>query len=91
MRDAARRVVVLGSTGSIGRQTLEIIAANPDRFEVLALVAGTDERALVRQVAATGARHHGLGGDAAAELAALEEADVVLNAVVGAAGLRASI
>jgi 1-deoxy-D-xylulose-5-phosphate reductoisomerase len=84
-------VVVLGSTGSIGRQALEVIAANPGRFEVLALAAGRDERALAEQVAATGARRHGLGAAAAAELATLDEADVVLNAVVGAAGLPASV
>ena len=35
-----RRVVILGSTGSIGTQALEVIAANPDRFEVVALAAG---------------------------------------------------
>jgi 1-deoxy-D-xylulose-5-phosphate reductoisomerase len=35
-----RRVVILGSTGSIGTQALEVIAANPDRFEVIALAAG---------------------------------------------------
>jgi 1-deoxy-D-xylulose-5-phosphate reductoisomerase len=84
-------VVVLGSTGSIGRQALEVIAANPDRFEVLALVAGRDEAMLDSQVAATGARHGGLGARAAEDLARLEDADVVLNAVVGAAGLRASV
>lgn len=35
-----RRVVILGSTGSIGTQALEVIAANPDRFEVVGLAAG---------------------------------------------------
>src|SRR3954454_12439339 len=34
------RVLVLGSTGSIGTQALEVIAANPDRFEVVGLAAG---------------------------------------------------
>ena len=34
---ARRRILVLGSTGSIGTQTLDVIAANPDRFEVVGL------------------------------------------------------
>jgi len=33
-----RRVIVLGSTGSIGTQAMEVIAAHPDRFEVVALI-----------------------------------------------------
>jgi 1-deoxy-D-xylulose-5-phosphate reductoisomerase len=86
-----RNVVILGSTGSIGRQALDVVAAHPARFKVVGLVAGRNERALVGQAAATGAPHTGLGADAAADLAALPEADVVLNAIVGAAGLRASI
>jgi 1-deoxy-D-xylulose-5-phosphate reductoisomerase len=42
-----RRVVILGSTGSIGTQALEVIAANPDRFEVVALAAGGAHPALL--------------------------------------------
>src|SRR5215213_8764077 len=38
--DMRKRVAVLGSTGSIGTQALEVIAANPERFEVVALAAG---------------------------------------------------
>ena len=38
-----REVVILGSTGSIGRQALEIIEANPDKFRVIAITsAGTN-------------------------------------------------
>ena len=91
MSSHKRRVVVLGSTGSIGRQALDVATAHPDRIEVVGLVAGSDEEALDAQVRATGARHHGLGPAAAAELAALDEADVVLNAIVGCAGLEASV
>ncbi len=86
-----RRVVVLGSTGSIGRQALEVMAAHPDLYRPVALVAGSDAGALQAQVRETGAEHSGLGAEAAAEMSALREADVVLNAVVGAAGLRASV
>ncbi|MDQ4125234.1 MAG: 1-deoxy-D-xylulose-5-phosphate reductoisomerase, partial [Actinomycetota bacterium] len=65
-----RRLVVLGSTGSIGRQALDVAAAHPDLLEVVGLVAGSDEDALAAQVRATGARQHGLGAAAAADLAA---------------------
>jgi 1-deoxy-D-xylulose-5-phosphate reductoisomerase len=86
-----KKVVVLGSTGSIGRQALEVVAAHPAALEVVGLVAGSNERALDAQVRATGAPRAGLGPDAAVEMASLPEADVVLNAIVGCAGLRASV
>jgi 1-deoxy-D-xylulose-5-phosphate reductoisomerase len=86
-----RAVVILGSTGSIGRQAIDVIRAHPGRWNVLGLVAGTDQHVLRHQVEETGARHSGLGEDAAVDLAALPEADVVLNAIVGSAGLRASV
>jgi len=86
-----RRVAILGSTGSIGRQTLEVIRAHPERFEVVGLTAHSSREALQAQAAEFGTARTGLGAEAAEELAAGAEADVVLNAVVGAAGLRASL
>ena len=86
-----RRVAILGSTGSVGRQALDVIEANGDLLKVVALVAGTDEEGLAEQAARFGVQHTGLGERAAEELAQLDEVDVVLNAVVGAAGLRASV
>ena len=86
-----RRIVILGSTGSIGTQALDVVRANPDRFQVVGLVAGSNEVELQRQAKEFGVRHTGLGVGRAEELATLDEADVVLNAIVGAAGLRASI
>lgn len=86
-----KRVVVLGSTGSIGRQTLEVVRANPEELEVFALVAGTGETALKEQAVEFNVGHLGLGEDAAVEMAALDDAEIVVNAIVGAAGLRASI
>ena len=67
------RVVLLGSTGSIGTQALEVIAANPDRFEVIGLAAGgRDVALLAAQVEATGARSVAVADAAAgAELADL--------------------
>src|SRR5439155_20337143 len=47
----ALRVALLGSTGSIGRQAVEVLAANPDRFRVVALAAGRDPRVLAEQAA----------------------------------------
>ncbi len=45
-----RRVVILGSTGSIGVQTLEVVRAHPDRFEVLGLACGSNCDLLYRQI-----------------------------------------
>ena len=86
-----RRVAILGSTGSIGTQALDVIRANPDSLQVVALVAGSNEEALGRQASEFGVANTGLGSKAAEEIAQLEDVDVVLNAVVGAAGLRASV
>ncbi len=46
MSATARRVVILGSTGSVGRQALDVISRLPDRLEVVGLVAGSDAAAL---------------------------------------------
>jgi len=101
------RVLVLGSTGSIGTQALEVIAANPDRFEVVGLAAGGANPELVaRQRAETGVTNVAVasaaaadrlgdvtyvGDDAATHLVENTEADVVLNALVGALGLRPTL
>ncbi len=85
------RVVVLGATGSIGRQAIEVISAHPNDFEIAALSAGSDAGGLESLGRAHGSPPMGLGTDAAVELAQLEDSDVVLNAVVGAAGLKASV
>jgi 1-deoxy-D-xylulose-5-phosphate reductoisomerase len=86
-----RRVLILGSTGSIGRQAVDVARAHPDRIEVVGLVAGSDEAALTRQADELGVTETGLGSEAAEQAAGTIECDVVLNAVVGAAGLRASV
>lgn len=52
---AVKSVSVLGSTGSVGTQTLELLAANPDRYRVIALVAGRNARLLAEQARALGA------------------------------------
>ncbi|MGW4089536.1 1-deoxy-D-xylulose-5-phosphate reductoisomerase [Nocardia sp. NPDC004750] len=100
------RVLLLGSTGSIGTQALEVIAANPDRFEVVGLAArGGNTELLAAQMAATGTRNVAVADPAAAqrldlplggpgavtELVRRTEADVVLNALVGSLGLEPTL
>jgi 1-deoxy-D-xylulose-5-phosphate reductoisomerase len=92
----ARGVVILGSTGSIGTQALDVISRHRDEYRVVALAAGRNTELLERQAAEFGvpADHARACADdpvALAELAAHPDADVVLNAVVGFAGLPATI
>lgn len=96
------KLVILGSTGSIGRQALEVVDAYPDRFEILALIAGSDQDALGEQVARYRPESFGLaaldnharfasGPALLVEAAMHPEADLVLNAVVGSRGLAATL
>ena len=101
------RVLILGSTGSIGTQALEVIAANPDRFEVVGLAAGgANASLLAEQRATTGVANIAVadpravdavgevtfsGPEAATQLVENTEADVVLNALVGALGLKPTL
>jgi 1-deoxy-D-xylulose-5-phosphate reductoisomerase len=64
-----RTIAILGATGSIGRQALEVVAANPD-LRVVALAAGSDADGLVAAARATGAEQLALADPAAAERAA---------------------
>jgi 1-deoxy-D-xylulose-5-phosphate reductoisomerase len=105
-----RTLVILGSTGSVGTQALDVVRRNPDRFRVVGLSAGTNHELLVGQIreflpplvaiadeeAAVDLRERlsGIKGveilvgpDAAETLARDAEADLVLNALVGSAGL----
>jgi 1-deoxy-D-xylulose-5-phosphate reductoisomerase len=102
-----RKVLVLGSTGSIGTQALEVIAASPDRFELVGLAAGgANPDLLARQRAETGVTNIAIaderaaqaigdvsyqGPDALSRLIEDTDADVVLNALVGALGLRPTL
>jgi 1-deoxy-D-xylulose-5-phosphate reductoisomerase len=109
-----RTICILGSTGSIGTQALDVIRRNPDRFRVVGLAAGTSHDLLVGQIREfmpplvaiadeeaaqeLTTRLGSLRGvdilsgpDAAETLARETDADVVLNALVGAAGLGPSL
>lgn len=100
------KVLLLGSTGSIGTQALQVIAANPDRFEIVGLAAGGGSpELLAAQRAETGVSRIAVaneqvgaaldapyrGPDAVNRLVEDTEADVVLNALVGALGLRPTL
>jgi 1-deoxy-D-xylulose-5-phosphate reductoisomerase len=82
-----RRVIVLGSTGSIGVQALDVIRANRDRFQVVGLAAGSNRELVESQATAFGAPHIALGADEASQLVRSVEADVVLNGITGSVGL----
>ncbi|MGB3896300.1 1-deoxy-D-xylulose-5-phosphate reductoisomerase [Mycolicibacter sinensis] len=100
------KVLLLGSTGSIGTQALQVIAANPDRFELVGLAAGGGQpELLAAQCAETGVANFAVadsqvgdaldapyrGPEAVTRLVEDTEADVVLNALVGALGLRPTL
>ncbi len=82
-----KRIALLGATGSIGRQALEIVATHPE-LEVCALASGS--HSLTELAGAHGVRHVQVGGDLTG-LLERSEPDVVLNAVVGFAGLPATL
>ena len=102
-----RRLTILGSTGSVGRQALAVVRAHPDLFDIVGLCANTDEDTLRRQAAefepelvalespdvplADGFGCELLVGPGASEHLAREPVDVVLNGIVGFAGLTATV
>ena len=86
-----RDIVILGSTGSIGTQALDVVRANPDRFRVVGLTAGgSQEQLFEEQVAEFAPAFSGLGEEASTEAAGLA-CDVVLNGITGAVGLRPTV
>lgn len=109
---ARKRIAVLGSTGSIGLQTLDVVRRHGDELEIVALAANTSVADVIAQAHEFKVRHiafgderlqddsrlaqaHvgvsvGFGQQGLLELVRLDEVDVVVNALVGAAGMRAS-
>ncbi|MBR2170255.1 MAG: 1-deoxy-D-xylulose-5-phosphate reductoisomerase [Alistipes sp.] len=108
-----QRLSILGSTGSIGVQTLDIVAENPDLFEVTSLAAGSNWELLARQairfdvdtvVIADTTKYEPLrqalashpikvftGSDSLSQIVRSSEVDVVVNALVGYAGLHPTV
>lgn len=107
-----RKVLLLGSTGSIGTSALKVARELPDRMEIVGLAAQRSVDALVKQVAETGVRQVCVADEAAAkkaraelpdkvkvfagtkglvELVQASDADLVLVAIVGTAGLAPAL
>ena len=102
-----RRIAILGSTGSIGLQALDVVRANPDRFEVVGLSAGRSADTLREQAKEFSPQFAALENGDAADLDGLDcetlvgpgsaqrlaeaDVDVVLNGIVGFAGLAATV
>jgi 1-deoxy-D-xylulose-5-phosphate reductoisomerase len=106
-----KRLLILGATGSIGTQALDVVDRARDEFEIVGLSAGTAHDELIAQARAQGVRRIALSDpDAAARaaeawtagevlagpeglvrLVAESDADLVLNAIVGSAGLGPTI
>ena len=110
-----KRLAILGSTGSVGTSTLDVLARHPGRFEVVALAAGRNDKLLLDQCLAHRPRHAvladadaaerlrarlrergvdtqvGCGAEALERIVALPQVDAVMAAIVGAAGLPATL
>ncbi len=107
-----KKVVVLGSTGSIGESTLKVARDLPERMEIIGLAANRSVDSLAKQIAEFGVQQGCLfdptgldaltsqasdqvtlhtGEEGLVELATLPEADLVLIAIVGVAGLRPAL
>ncbi|HSB53436.1 MAG TPA: 1-deoxy-D-xylulose-5-phosphate reductoisomerase [Gemmatimonadales bacterium] len=88
-------VAILGSTGSIGKSALAVLARQRERFRPIALTAFNNSEALARQTAAWNPKLSALvserGAEVLVEAATHPDVDIVLNAVVGAAGLDATL
>jgi 1-deoxy-D-xylulose-5-phosphate reductoisomerase len=100
----SRGVAILGSTGSIGTTALKVIDRQRERFHVAALTAFTNGALLEEQVRAFSPRYIGLvrngdaehsgwchGEECLVDAATSSGVDIVLNAVVGAVGLKATL
>ena len=86
-----RDVIILGSTGSIGVQALEVVEANPDRFRVVGLAAGRNRELVDEQARRFGVEHVALGAEEAARLVETVDCDVVLNGITGSVGLAPTL
>jgi 1-deoxy-D-xylulose-5-phosphate reductoisomerase len=86
-----QRIIVLGSTGSIGTQALDVIRANPRRFELVGLAAGSNAESLADQAESFRVENTALGAVEAEQLVRDVDADVVLNAITGSIGLGSTL
>lgn len=105
MRNSIKRIAILGSTGSIGQQTLDVVRSFPDRFEVVGLGAGRNATLLRKQIKEFQPRILSLDTDGSRdklsspqhqimspqEIAAHPDVDLVVIAISGKAGLEPTI
>jgi 1-deoxy-D-xylulose-5-phosphate reductoisomerase len=103
MGDSVKRLAVLGSTGSIGRQTLDVVRSLPDRFKIIGLAAGNNTALLKEQVKEFKPEYfyHCKQNDQTEninqryinmeEMASLPEVDTVVVATPGGAGLSPTL
>jgi len=107
MNDTKRRLTILGSTGSVGTQTLDVVRAHRDRFDLVGLSAATNAELLYQQAEEfrpayvalengdpaplDGIAAEKITGPGAAATLAATPTDVVLNGIVGFAGLAATV
>ena len=93
-----KNLVILGSTGSIGRQTLDIVRAFPQEFKVIGLAAGHNTKLLSKQIqefkpkhiyslATTNLPTSEASFTSLSEMASIPEVDIVIVATTGSAGL----
>jgi len=88
-----RHVIILGSTGSIGTQAIEVINKNPGKFKVVGLAAGSNSKDLEsqREYFGLSSSQAVLGAEAATKLVSDTSADVVLNGITGSIGLAPTL
>lgn len=86
----SKKVIVLGSTGSIGTQTLDVARQHPDKLSVVGLSCGRRVAEMEQQAVQFGIKDTAVGVEESLRLIESVDADIVVNALVGAAGLRAS-
>jgi 1-deoxy-D-xylulose-5-phosphate reductoisomerase len=87
---APRRVALIGSTGSIGRQTVDVLASHPEAFRVVALATGTNQTLLDEQVARLrpAVAVVGASGAALEDLVTRDDVDLVVIGTGGVVSLR---
>lgn len=90
-----KRIAILGSTGSIGTQALDVIRNNRDKYEVVALSCGSNEDLLRKQIEEFHPQAVCVAGKEGTEklkdIATSEDADIVLNALMGMIGLEPTL
>lgn len=86
-----KKIVILGSTGYIGQQALEIVRAFPKELKIVGLTANKNKELLAKQVKEFKPVAFGLGESELTKISTLKEADLILVAVVGLSGLAPTL